>query len=205
SQDTNYYFDVNAGHREGALDIFSRFFVDPLFTESATDRELTAIDNENSKNLMSDTWRGVQAGQILKAVSNPAHPWHQFGTGNKKTLGEDPRAAGVDTRAELLAFHSKRYSANLMRLAVLGRQGLDELQAMVVRMFGEVVNTDAPAPSFPKTPPFGPDQMKQRMNVVPVKEVREVMMCWPIPPVEKHYRSKPHRQVSIRRRGEGGG
>lgn len=59
-QDTNYYFDVNAGHLPGALDIFSRFFVDPLFTESATGRELNAIDNENSKNLMSDPWRLIQ-------------------------------------------------------------------------------------------------------------------------------------------------
>lgn len=60
TQDTNYYFDVNAGHLPGALDIFSRFFVDPLFTESATGRELSAIDNENSKNLMSDSWRLIQ-------------------------------------------------------------------------------------------------------------------------------------------------
>lgn len=60
-QNTNYFFDVNAGHLDGALDIFSRFFVDPLFTESATGRELTAIDNENSKNLTSDQWRLVQA------------------------------------------------------------------------------------------------------------------------------------------------
>ncbi|CAN0354905.1 unnamed protein product, partial [Ectocarpus fasciculatus] len=60
NEDTNYYFDVNAGHLDGALEIFSRFFVDPLFTESATGRELTAIDNENSKNLNSDPWRLVQ-------------------------------------------------------------------------------------------------------------------------------------------------
>ncbi|CAM9547008.1 unnamed protein product, partial [Choristocarpus tenellus] len=59
-EDTNYYFDVSTGHLEGALDIFSRFFVDPLFTESAADREITAVDNENSNNLMSDTWRIVQ-------------------------------------------------------------------------------------------------------------------------------------------------
>ncbi|CAN0526709.1 unnamed protein product, partial [Scytosiphon promiscuus] len=59
-QDTNYYFDVNAGHLGSSLDIFSRFFIDPLFTESATGRELTAIDNENSNTLTSDPWRLVQ-------------------------------------------------------------------------------------------------------------------------------------------------
>lgn len=67
-QDTNYYFDVNAGHLDGALEIFSRFFVDPLFTESATGRELTAIDNENSKNLNSDPWRIVQVFVFVDAI-----------------------------------------------------------------------------------------------------------------------------------------
>lgn len=70
-QDTNYYFDVNAGHLAGALDIFSRFFIDPLFTESGTGRELNAIDNENSKNLMSDSWRLVQASAPFVALGGP--------------------------------------------------------------------------------------------------------------------------------------
>lgn len=74
----------------------------------------------------------------MKAVSSEEHPWHQFGTGNAKTLGEDPKAAGVDIRAELLKFHARYYSANLMRLVVLGRAGLDELQEMVVEKFSLV-------------------------------------------------------------------
>lgn len=76
--------------------------------------------------------------QVLKAVSSPEHPWHQFGTGNAKTLRDDPKEAGVDVRAELLEFHGRYYSANLMRLAVLGRSGLDELQKMVVEKFSPV-------------------------------------------------------------------
>lgn len=73
--------------------------------------------------------------QLLKAVSSREHPWHQFGTGNAKTLGEDPKKAGVDIRAELLRFHERYYSANLMRLVVLGRATLDELQDVVVKNF----------------------------------------------------------------------
>ena len=34
-------------------------------------------------------------------------------------------------------------------------------------------------------------QVKRRVNVVPVKEARDVTMTWPMPPVDKHYRSKP--------------
>jgi hypothetical protein len=39
------------------LDIFAQFFIAPLFTESATERELNAVQNEHSKNLQSDGWR----------------------------------------------------------------------------------------------------------------------------------------------------
>eukprot|EP00752_Nemacystus_decipiens_P012492 g11064.t1 len=185
---TNYHFDVNAGHLDKALDVFSRFFVDPLFAEGSTGRELTAIDNENSKNLNSDYWRLTQ---VLKAVSSEKHPWHQFGAGNAKTLGEDPKEKGVDIREELLKFHAKHYSSNLMRLVVLGKGGLDELQAMAVEKFSLVVNTNAAAPSFGGHVPFGPEQVKRRVNVVPVKDMRDITMTWPMPPVDKHYRSKP--------------
>lgn len=55
-----------------------------------------------------------------------------------QTLGEDPKEKGVDIRAELLKFHSEYYSSNLMRLVVLGKGGLDELQAMAVEKFSPV-------------------------------------------------------------------
>lgn len=42
---TNYFFDVTPDFLEEALDRFSEFFKSPLFTESATDRELTAVNN----------------------------------------------------------------------------------------------------------------------------------------------------------------
>ena len=38
----------------------------------------------------------------------------------------------VDLRSELLAFHARHYSANVMRLAVLGRQTFEALQDLVL-------------------------------------------------------------------------
>lgn len=55
-EDTNYFFDVQSDFLEGALDIFAQFFIAPLFTESATNRELNAVDSEHSKNLQNDGW-----------------------------------------------------------------------------------------------------------------------------------------------------
>jgi hypothetical protein len=42
--------------------------------------------------------------------------------GNLETLMTAPAAAGVDVRAAVAGFHAAHYSANLMRLAVYGRE-----------------------------------------------------------------------------------
>ena len=60
SEDTVYYFDVNADFTQEALDRFSQFFISPLFTQSATSRELNAIDSEHAKNINSDAFRLYQ-------------------------------------------------------------------------------------------------------------------------------------------------
>ena len=53
-QMTNYHFEVAPDALEGALDRFAAFFTCPLFTESATSRELEAVDAEHNKNIQSD-------------------------------------------------------------------------------------------------------------------------------------------------------
>ena len=51
---TYYYFDIKNNQFPEALDIFSQFFIEPLFTESAINRELNAVDNEYKKNISND-------------------------------------------------------------------------------------------------------------------------------------------------------
>ena len=50
-ENTVYYFDVQNGAFEEALNMFSSFFTCPLFSEAATARETNAVDSENQKNL----------------------------------------------------------------------------------------------------------------------------------------------------------
>ena len=56
---TNYFFAVSNQAFEGALDRFSWFFKQPLFSEDSTSREMNAVDSEHKKNLQSDTQRRV--------------------------------------------------------------------------------------------------------------------------------------------------
>ena len=58
---------------------FAQFFLCPLFTASATEREVNAVNSENEKNIPNDAWR---LHQLEKATSNLNHPYSKFGTGS---------------------------------------------------------------------------------------------------------------------------
>jgi len=104
---TTYQFDILADFGEQALDIFSNFFISPLFTRSGTAREVQAVDSENSKNLVSDGRRRLQ---VLKALADKDHHYSKFSTGNRITLpacvdeeddvGEDEKKDDNDTKKE---------------------------------------------------------------------------------------------------------
>ncbi len=52
--DTNYMFEVSNDGIEGALDRFAQFFISPLFTEDCVQREMKAIDSENTRYMNID-------------------------------------------------------------------------------------------------------------------------------------------------------
>ncbi len=134
---TCYFFNVAPEYLEGALDRFGQFFISPLFTQSATERELNAVNSEHSKNVQEDMWRQYQL--MRTTCFHKGHPAHHFSTGNKETLGSVPREA-------LLNFHKSWYSANVSRVAVLGKESLDDLEKLVTKVFSDVENKDVVVP-----------------------------------------------------------
>ena len=104
AEHTNYHFDITPMSLDSALDRFSQFFIAPLFTKSAVDREVNAVNSEHEKNIPSDVWR---TDQLEHSLSDPSHDYNRFSTGNKATLGEDAKSKGLDTREELLKFHDR--------------------------------------------------------------------------------------------------
>ncbi|CAI9736365.1 insulin-degrading enzyme-like [Octopus vulgaris] len=184
---TNFHFEVNPPGLQGALDRFAQFFISPLFTPSATEREVNAVNSEHNKNIQDDNWR---LQQLERTVSDPSHDYCRFGTGNKDTLETKAKDRGVDTRDELLRFHEKYYSSNIMTLAVLGKESLDELTAMVLPLFDKVVNKNVEIPVWNEHP-CGCEQVKTRVITVPVKDLRNLAIVWPIPDIQAYYKSNP--------------
>ncbi|ODQ63961.1 hypothetical protein NADFUDRAFT_28003 [Nadsonia fulvescens var. elongata DSM 6958] len=177
SDDTNYYFEVAQEYLEGALDRFAQFFIAPLFSPDCKEREIRAVDSENKKNLQSDMWRLYQ---LEKSMANSKHPYNNFSTGNYETLHTNPASQGIDVREELLKFHGERYSANLMKLVVLGRESLDTLEKWVVSMFSDVKNLNKPKPSY-EAIPFTSKELKKFVKAKPVMDVKTLELNFPVP------------------------
>ncbi|QLL33255.1 hypothetical protein HG536_0E01660 [Torulaspora globosa] len=189
---TNYYFEVNYEHLKGALDRFSGFFTGPLFNQNSTEKEINAVDSENKKNIQNDLWRLYQ---LDKSLSSSLHPYHKFSTGNLKTLDEIPKSQGVDVREKLLEFYNRCYSANLMKLCILGREDLDTLSEWAYELFKEVPNLARPLPEY-KTSILNEEHLQKLILVKPVKDLRKLEVTFTVPDMDEHWESKPNHILS---------
>lgn len=206
--ETNYYFEVAASAEPGseattngvpssplygALDRFAQFFIAPLFLSSTLDRELKAVDSENKKNLQSDNWR---LSQLNKSLSNPKHPYHHFSTGNLQTLRDEPRKRGVDVRKKFIDFHDKHYSANLMKLVVLGKDSLDELETWVGDLFDGTHNKNLPQMRWDGLQPYTKNELMTQIFAKPVMDQRLLDIYFPYQDEDYMYETQPSRYIS---------
>jgi secreted Zn-dependent insulinase-like peptidase len=195
---TNYFFDVDAAHLDGALDRFAQFFVAPRLDAAYVERERNAVEAEYQMGLKSDGRRGLD---VLQASMNPAHPFSRFTVGSLESLADRPDDA---VRDDLLAFYENHYSANLMRLVVVGRESLDELEDMVTERFSAVPNRKTPLETI-KAPLFVEARLPMLLKVKPQGTLRQLEVNFTIPDYRPEYHAKPMAYVSnlVGHEGEG--
>lgn len=211
NENTNYFFEVASPHFRNALDRFAQFFIAPTFNPSGTQRELLAVDSENKKNLRNDGWR---AQQLQKHLSNPKHPFHHFGTGNKETLGSIPESKGTITRDRLISFYNEHYSATIMKLVVYGKEDLDHLQRMVVEMFSPIPKREVILQPWLKEPgtgdptgvkPLLPEHLGKFIKMKTIKDQRALRISWQLHDLTDQLSIKPGHFVAslLGHEGEG--
>lgn len=167
---TVYMFSVNNEAFSGALDRFSHFFIDPLFSVSCIERELHAVDQEHAKNIEHDGWREYM---IFKETGNPAHPISAFSTGNAKTLSGIPQEA-------LKKWYGQHYTARHMHLVMVSPMPIEKMTAMAVKGFSSVRDTEVPSQSLPSQM-SSKAQLGHKLYIKPVKDLRRLSLTWEIP------------------------
>lgn len=154
AENTCYYFEVQPSHFDQALDIWSRFYIDPIMSKDSVNREIQAVDSEFNNAQTSDSNR--ISGFLLHSAKQ-GHPAAKFGWGNLlslkgKKFSEEELKNSDNEKIEktnlenlyqnLIQLHKKYYSAKIMTLAVQSPHSLDELEDMVLEKFQQVPNTE---------------------------------------------------------------
>ncbi|KAJ1723579.1 metalloprotease [Coemansia erecta] len=199
--ETCYHFALANDGFEGALDRFSRFFIDPLLNASSVDKELLAVDSEHKGNIQNDGWRWYA---LLKRVSNPDHPFSQFGTGTTETLGGSASQLGVSLRDELLKFHQKYYSSDIMNLVVAGNHTLDLLTEWTVSKFSQVRSLGNPKIEH-QAHPLSRSEVGQLVHMERVDDGQDMALIFALPEIKSTYRSGAIAYISYLLRAQGKG
>jgi insulysin len=183
-ENTNYFFDIQADFLEGALDRFAQQFTAPLFNEEYVEREVNAVHSEFSSKIQDDGRRYLSS---FKTTLSSDHPFKKFSVGNLETLKSSDEKS---LRDALLDFYDSQYSANRMKLAVLGKESVEELSKWVSDRFSSIPNKDLPLNTI-DTPFFPGGFLPATLQVETVMDKRSMTLAFPIPSPTPHLSSQP--------------
>jgi insulysin len=138
SENTNYQFQVSHDALDEGLDRFSQFFIAPLFTDLFIQREVNAVNNEHMKNLNSDMRRLYRVKSLMVPDNHPAR---KFSTGSLKTLK-------TINRDDVIEFYNKYYSSNNMKLVIMSKSSISDLEKMAKKYFSAIKNKEVKKPEY---------------------------------------------------------
>jgi len=166
---TVYMFSSSNESFDPILDIFSHFFIDPLFKADAVKRELLAVNQEHEKNIEHDGWR---EWMIFKETGNQNHVNAKFSTGTEETLAP----ISIDILAN---WFQTNYSANQMHLVIYSNQEIDKLIKLVQNSFNEILPSQPPELAY--EPLTSSMQKGQIIYIEPIKELKKLTVGWEMP------------------------
>ncbi|KRX06860.1 Metalloenzyme, LuxS/M16 peptidase-like protein [Pseudocohnilembus persalinus] len=183
---TNFYFTVKNNSLNHALDIFSQFFISPLFSENCIERELNAVDSEHQKNLNQDNWR---FSHLFRISGLQGSTFNRFGTGSKETLSIP------DIKDQIIKFYNKYYSSNLMKLVVLSNQNLDIIKEQIQQNFQLIQNKNLKVPIY-KDLPFNQQNLSQQWTIVSLSKINVLEFLWVLPDQHINFKNHPILYIS---------
>ena len=200
-ENTTYFFDIDASYLEQALDRFAPFFSSPNFDAKYVDRERNAVESEYRLKIKDD---GRRQWDVLQEQLDPAHPMAKFTVGNLQTLANRQGDEGRPVRDDLLDFYQQYYSANLMKLVVLGRENLDQLEAMVKPRFAPINNNNTQVATHVDRF-IQADRLPLIISLAPLKDLRELSLNFQLPKMLPHWQQKPANYIAglVGHEGEG--
>jgi len=178
--ETVYYFNVFDNGLEEIIDIFSRFFIDPLFDIDSVSREINAVDNEHKKNLNKDNWIKFQ---LLLYLSNLNSPINTFITGSLNTLNK------IDIREKMIEFYENFYNPDNISVCISSSKSINELYDIINKTFGNISN-DRKSKNLTIIKPFYSENINKTYHLKSISNIYEISYLWEIPKQDLFLESK---------------
>ncbi|CBV43754.1 insulinase family protein [Halomonas elongata] len=186
SQDTNYFFSIEPDALSGALDRFSRFFVNPLFNANRLENERKVVHSEYIARKRNE---GRRRNDVLDQLLNPENPTTGFSVGSLETLADRPEGE-PGLRERIQSFYTDHYGANVMHLAVVAPQPLDELESLVRDNFTDVPDRGLSRPTI-EEPLVDKSSLPTAAKLQSLRDSRQLSFYFPVPDPITDYRHKP--------------
>jgi protease III len=182
---TNYMFQINANKFDEALDRFSDYFKKPTFDPQYSDKERNAVNNEWSLHKAQDNWNLFA---LEGMTANPDSPISQFNIGNLDTLKDKPNSVLLD---ETKSFYQRYYSANIMKLTLVGKQSLPELRTLAEKHFALIPNKNVLRPEI-SVHAITKAQMGKTIHYKPFRAMMALYIDFPLVSNAHQWRLKPN-------------
>lgn len=171
SFETVYHFDVLAEHLDEILDIFSRFFIDPLFDINSVSREINAINSEHMKNINNDFWI---IRQLIRDISDNDSVMHRFTTGSHETFSKNYK----DLRSKMVEFYNKYYCSENLYIVVQSNMEIINVEKMIQKYFNVIENKKSNLQDLHLYPKFS--VKNKEYQLIPSNDNEFIIYFWDI-------------------------
>jgi insulysin len=176
---TTYFFNVFDNGLSEIIDIFSRFFIDPLFNSESVMREINAVDNEHKKNINND-YRNFY--QLLLFLSNEDSVINTFATGSLNTLNKP------DIREKMIDFYHKYYTSDNMSICIASSKSFDDLISLIENTFSTIpLKIKHP---FSISRPFYNLNKNKAFFLKSIRDIYNISYIWELPSLNNFINSK---------------
>jgi insulysin len=126
---TCYHFTCKNRFFQKGLEILSTMIYEPLLMDNAIDREINAVNAEHKKNMDMYHWKFLD---LIKELSNPKHPFHNFSTGNTDTLQIN------NIREKLVQFYETFYCTDKMKIVLYSDQSIENMMTQFIPILNKI-------------------------------------------------------------------
>jgi insulysin len=175
---TEYYFNVMNNNLFEMLDVFSRFFIDPLFDENSVNREINAVNSEHMKNINNDMWSIFRLQTLLSKKNSDIS---KFSTGNLETLNKK----GI--RNAMINFYNDYYCSDRITISIVSSLDVNIVQNELIKIFSLIKYKKSKKITMNK-PYF--NKKPQYVQYIPNEKMNQLIYFFEIPDLSNFRRNK---------------